>query len=87
MRKPTHPGAILREDVLPELGMNISEFAQQSGISRPNVSKIVNEKRGITPEVAFKLGKFLKSDGKIWLLMQLEYDYYIKKQELENPDV
>ncbi|GHU34800.1 hypothetical protein AGMMS50256_28960 [Betaproteobacteria bacterium] len=51
-RKLTHPGAILREDVLPELNMTQTEFAQRLQVSRPTVSKLLHEKRGLSPDLA-----------------------------------
>ena len=47
-RRPTHPGAILREDVLPALEMTQTEFAQRIGVSRLSVSELLHEKRGMT---------------------------------------
>jgi addiction module HigA family antidote len=49
-RKPTHPGALLREDVMPELGVTQAAFASYLGVSRLTVSEILNEKRGVSPE-------------------------------------
>ena len=51
-RKPTHPGAVLREDVLPALRMTQTEFARRLGVSRLTVSELLLEKRGLSPEIA-----------------------------------
>ena len=58
-RKPTHPGAILREDVLPALRMTQTEFARRLGVSRLTVSDIVHEKRPVSVDMAIRLGKLL----------------------------
>jgi addiction module HigA family antidote len=50
-RRPTHPGAILREDVLPALEMTQTEFSQRIGVSRLSVSELLHDKRSMTPEI------------------------------------
>jgi addiction module HigA family antidote len=54
-RPPTHPGAILREDVLPALGLSVSEAARQLGVTRQTLHRIMAEKASITPEMAVRL--------------------------------
>ena len=75
-RRPTHPGAILREDVLPALKMTQKEFADWIGVSRLTVSEILNEKRGISPDMAMRLGKALGNGPEIWLRMQQTLDLW-----------
>ena len=60
-RRPTHPGAILREDVLPALEMTQTEFAQRLGVSRLSVSDLLHEKRGMTPEMAARVARLLNT--------------------------
>lgn len=74
--RPTHPGAILREDVLPALNMTQKEFADWIGVSRLTVSEILNEKRTITPDMAMRLGKALGNGPEIWLRMQQALDLW-----------
>jgi addiction module HigA family antidote len=75
-RKPTHPGAILREDVLPALGMTQGEFAERLGVSRLTVSKLLHEKRACSPEMATRLGKLLGTSAESWLAMQAAVDLW-----------
>ncbi len=75
-RRPTHPGAILREDVLPATRMTQKEFADWIGVSRLTVSEILNEKRTITPDMAMRLGKALGNGPQIWLRMQQTLDLW-----------
>jgi antitoxin HigA-1 len=75
-RRPTHPGAILREDVLPALGMTQTEFAQRLGVSRLSVSDLVHEKRSMTPEMAARVGKLLNTTPESWLRMQAAVDLW-----------
>lgn len=69
-RKPTHPGEVLREDVLPALGLTQTEFANRLGVSRRTVSELLHERRPVTPDMAIRLGKLLGNGPAIWLRMQ-----------------
>ena len=80
-RRPTHPGVILREDVLPALEMTQKEFANWIGVSRLTVSEILNEKRTITPDMAMRLGKALGNGPQIWLRMQQTLDLWELAQQ------
>lgn len=59
MHTPPHPGEILKEDVLPELGLTVGQFAAHLGISRPHLSKLLNARAGITAEMDLKLSEAL----------------------------
>lgn len=74
--RPTHPGAILREDVLPALGMSQGEFASRLGVSRRTVSEVLHEKRPVTPELAHRLGRLLGNGPDLWLNMQVTLDLW-----------
>ena len=75
-RQPTHPGEILREDVVSALNLTQKEFADRLGVSRLTVSDILLEKRGVTPDMAIRLGKLLGNGPEIWLRMQQAVDVW-----------
>ncbi|GHU35438.1 hypothetical protein AGMMS50256_30650 [Betaproteobacteria bacterium] len=75
-RKPTHPGAILREDVLPMLNMTQTEFAQRLLVSRLTVSELLHEKRGLSPDLAARIGKLTRTSPESWLRMQAAVDLW-----------
>jgi addiction module HigA family antidote len=75
-RKPTHPGEVLREDVLPALGLTQLEFANRLGVSRRTVSELLHERRPVTPDMAIRLGKLLGNGPEIWLRMQQTLDIW-----------
>ena len=75
-RRPTHPGEILREDVLPALGLTQGEVAERLGVSRLTVSEILHEKRGVTADMAIRLGRLLGNGPGIWLRMQQAVDVW-----------
>lgn len=80
-RAPTHPGTLLREVVLPELGITQGEFADKLGVSRRTVSEILHERRPITPDMAIRLGKLLGNGAGIWLRMQQALDVWTLEQQ------
>jgi len=75
-RRPTHPGAILREDTLPAIELTTSEFAEALGVSRRTVSEILNERARITVDLAHRIGRALGMSPDIWLRMQQAVDLY-----------
>ncbi len=82
-RRPTHPGAVLREDVLPALEMTQTEFAQRLGVSRLSVSDLLHEKRIMTPEMAARVAKLLNTTPDSWLRMQQAVDLW---EIAQDPD-
>src|SRR5207253_1127924 len=75
-RRPTDPGEILREDVLPAIGLTQAEFAEKLGVSRRTVNEILNEHRPVTVDMALRLGKVLGNGPEIWLRMQQAVDLW-----------
>ena len=69
-RRPTHPGAILREDVLPALNITQTDVAKHLGVSRLTVSELLHEKRALSPDMALRLSKVLSTSPESWLKMQ-----------------
>ncbi|RJG19090.1 HigA family addiction module antitoxin [Massilia cavernae] len=80
-RPPTHPGAILREDVLPALRITQTEFARLLGVSRLTVSELVNEKRAMSPSMAVRLEILLNTSAETWLKMQQSRDLWEARRE------
>lgn len=83
-RRPTHPGEILREDVLPALGMTQTEFAKRLGVSRLTISDLLHEKRVMTPEMAARVAKLLNTTPDSWLRMQQAVDLWEVAQKPER---
>jgi antitoxin HigA-1 len=75
-RPPTHPGAILQEDVLPRLNLSVSEAARQLRVTRQTLHRILAGRAAITPEMAIRLGKFCGNGPGLWLRMQQAYDLW-----------
>ena len=86
-RQPTHPGSILKQDVMPilkEHGISVTQFARDLHISRTVLYDILEEKKPITSNIAVRLGKVLGNGTNIWLRMQQSYDLWIAEKELKE---
>lgn len=75
-RRPTHPGAILREDLLPAAGINQTQLADLIGVSRRTVHEVVQERRPITVDMAQRLSRILGNSPQFWLNMQQAVDLW-----------
>jgi len=83
-RKPTHPGELLREDVLPALRISVSEAARNLRVSRQTLHRILAGDAGVTPDMAVRLGKFCGNGPGLWLRMQQAYDLWHAEQRLAD---
>ena len=81
MHNPSHPGLIIREDVLPSLQICVNEAAQQLGVSRVTFSRVINGRAAITAEMALRVGKWVGNGPEIWLRMQGQYDLWQAKKK------
>lgn len=74
MKNPPHPGRILRDECLEPLSLTVTAGAKVLGISRQALNNIVNERAGISPEMAIRIAKAFGSTAQVWLRMQSNYD-------------
>jgi addiction module HigA family antidote len=79
-RCPTHPGALLREDLIPATGRTKSEIASLLGVSRQHLYDILRERKPISPTVAVRLGKLFGDGAGVWTRMQAAYDTWQAEQ-------
>ena len=79
--RPTHPGEILREDILPALGRKKTEIASLLGVSRQTVYDILGERQNITPGMALRIGKLTGSRPELWLNLQHAFDLRLAEAE------
>jgi len=83
-RPPVHPGEIIREDVLPSLGISVSEAARQIGVSRQQLHRILACTHPISTEMALRIGRFVGNGPGIWLRMQQVYDLWHTERQMES---
>lgn len=74
MKNPVHPGAILREDVLKDLGLTVGEAADRLGISRVTLSRVIHEHARVSPNVAIRLEAAGVGTARSWLALQSAHD-------------
>jgi len=81
--KPIHPGEILREEFMSPLKLNANALALALHVPAPSVYEIIREKRGISPEMALRLGVAFKTTPDFWLNLQSEYSLRVARNEKE----
>jgi addiction module HigA family antidote len=83
-RCPTHPGAFLREMVLPAVSASKVEVAAALGISRQSLYDILSEKQPVTPAMAVRLAAVFGTSSASWLRMQVAYDLWHAEREVDT---
>ena len=83
-RPPTHPGEVIREDVLPALGLSVTEAARRLGVSRQQLHRILACTHPITTEMALRIGKFAGNGPGVWLRMQQAHDLWYAEQRIKR---
>ena len=83
-RPPVHPGELLREEVLPALGLSVSEAARRLGISRQQLHRVLACTHPITTDMALRIGKFAGNGPGLWLRMQQTYDLWHTERQMED---
>mgnify|MGYP001025975406 CR=1 FL=1 len=90
MFNPPHPGEALRDDVLPELGMSVTEAAAQLGVTRAALSRVLNGHAAISPAMALRLEAWLGVEhggrADVWVAQQAAYDLW-KARKAGMPEV
>ncbi len=83
-REPTHPGAVLRDIVLPDLKIGVSEAARQLRVTRQALHRVLAGDAAVSPEMAARLGKFCGNGPEIWLRMQNDHDLWRVQRDLRD---
>ena len=88
MFNPPHPGLTLRDDVLPALGLSVTEAAEQLGVARVTLSRMLNGRAGISPEMALRIEAWLGvergGEARLWLAEQSAYDVWQAEQKFRK---
>lgn len=79
MRNPVHPGEIIREDVVAELGLSVVEAATRLGISRVTLSRVLHGHARVSPNLAVRLEEAGAGTARAWLDMQVAYDLAVER--------
>ncbi len=81
MKNPPHPGRIVRQDCLEPLGLTVTEAAKALGVARQTLNSLVNERAGISAEMAVRLAKAFGSSPEMWVRLQANYDLAQVRQD------
>lgn len=85
MHNPPHPGATLRNDVLPAVGMTVTDAADALGVTRVALSRVLNGRAAVSPEMALRLERWLGVDhggrAEVWLRMQAAHDLWAAEKD------
>ncbi len=80
-RTPTHPGEILLEEFLKPMEVTQRELANAIHVPYQRVNEIVNQRRGVAPSMALRLGKFFGMSADFWLNLQMRWDLYFAQRD------
>lgn len=80
-RKPTHPGEILREDIIKPLGLTVTDAAKCLGVTRKTLSALINCKASVSPEMAVRIAKATRTSPESWLYMQAKLDIWLAERK------
>lgn len=81
-RAPTHPGEVLREDILPALGVSVSRAAEELRVSRQTLHRLLSGRTSMTPAMAVRLGKYCGNGAGFWLQLQEAHDLWHAERAL-----
>ena len=87
MHNPPHPGGIVRRQCLEPLGLTVTRAAQGLGVTRQALSELVNERTGVSVEMAIRLSKAFGSTPETWLGMQMVYDLWQARERAQEISV
>ena len=87
MQDPPHPGGIVRRQCLEPLGLSVTKAAEGIGVARQTLSELVNEKTGVSTEMAVRLSKAFGSTPEIWLGMQMAYDLWRVREHVDQINI
>jgi addiction module HigA family antidote len=79
---PIHPGEILREDFMKQLGISMNRLALDLHVPVTRIAEIVHERRGVTPDTAMRLGRYFNTSARFWLNAQSSYDLDVAQDAL-----
>jgi len=83
-RQPTHPGSLLKEEVIPALGTTVTQAAADLGVSRMTLHSVLSERRAVSPEMAIRLGAWTGTSAQSWLNMQNAHDLWTLERKMTD---
>lgn len=84
MRRPTHPGDMLRTDFLPDFALSVAGLAEAAGVSRQSINELLRGRRAVSPEMALRLGRLFGNSPEFWLNAQRAVDLWDAAEALKG---
>ncbi len=84
LRRPIHPGEMLREDFMPEYGLTVAGLAEAARVSRQSVNELLRGRRALSPEMALRLSRLFGNSPEFWLNAQRAVDLWDAAQKLKG---
>ena len=81
---PPHPGEYLREDIVPALNMTVTDLADHLGVSRASLSELIHCKRGVSIQMAIRLGQAFQTGARFWVALQGQHDLWREEQRFSD---
>lgn len=78
--RPVHPGEILREEYLAELGMSVNALAKALKVPTPRINDVVRGRRGVSADTALRLARYLGTTPEFWLNLQATHDLRVAEE-------
>ena len=85
--KPSHPGRILKNMYLDPLRLTVTETAQGLGVSRKQLSALLNQRAGVSPEMAVRLSEAFSTTAEFWTGLQMQFDTWNAEQNVSRKDI
>ena len=84
MKNPVHPGKIIKHDCIEALGLNVTDAAEALSVARTTLSRVINERASVSPEMAIRVSKAFGGTPEHWLRMQLAYDMVQMRDQMDR---
>jgi len=84
MKKPPHPGRIVRQECIEPSGLTVTDAAARLGVTRQALNNLIHEDAGISPTMALRLAKHFGSSAEVWLGLQMDYDLAEAEKEMKQ---
>ena len=85
MKNHPHPGELLRDDVLAPLHLDVTEAARRLGMSRTALSRVINGRAGVSPDLAIRLERVGAGSAQFWVMLQTNFDLSRAQQRIQPP--
>ena len=79
--RPIHPGEVLREEFMEPLGLSANALAMALRVPAPRINDVVRERRGVSPDTALRLARYLGTTPQFWVNLQASYDLKVTLKE------